>query len=120
MRTTGRVTDSAHFNEIAVANRNGYMVKVKDIGYAEDSYEEPRTAARLDGIPAVTLVVAKQSGENTVATADEVKERLAEIAATLPKDVKTQVIGDQSVFIKASVNSIRTSSGRRQRSSRPS
>ncbi len=43
-----------------------------DIGYAEDSYEEPRSAARLNGAPAVTLVVAKQSGENTVATADEV------------------------------------------------
>jgi HAE1 family hydrophobic/amphiphilic exporter-1 len=106
VRTTGRVTDSSQFNQVTVANRGGYVVKVKDIGYAEDSYEEPRTAARLDGIPAVTLVVAKQSGENTVATADEVKERLAEIAATLPKDVKTQVIGDQSVFIKASVNSI--------------
>ncbi len=107
VRTTGRVTDAAQFNQIAVANRNGYVVKVNDIGYAEDSYEEPRTAARLDGVPAVTLVVAKQSGENTVATADEVKERLKEIAATLPKDVKTQVIGDQSVFIKASVNSIK-------------
>ncbi|MGA2600398.1 MAG: efflux RND transporter permease subunit, partial [Bryobacteraceae bacterium] len=106
VRTTGRVTDSSQFSQVTVANRGGYVVKVKDIGYAEDSYEEPRTAARLDGIPAVTLVVAKQSGENTVATADEVKERLAEIAATLPKDVKTQVIGDQSVFIKASVNSI--------------
>ena len=73
MRTTGRVTDPAQFNQIAIANRNGYVVKVSDIGYAEDSYEEPRTAARLDGVPAVTLVVSKQSGENTVATADEVQ-----------------------------------------------
>ena len=71
-----------------MANRNGYVVKVSDIGYAEDSYEEPRSAARLDGVPAVTLVVAKQSGENTVATADEVKQRLKEISATLPKDVQ--------------------------------
>ncbi len=73
VRTTGRVTDAAQFNQIAIANRNGYVVKVSDIGYAEDSYEEPRSAARLDGVPAVTLVVAKQSGENTVATADEVQ-----------------------------------------------
>ncbi len=70
------MADSAQFNQITVANRNGYVVKVSDIGYAEDSYEEPRSAARLDGVPAVTLVVAKQSGENTVATADEVKQRL--------------------------------------------
>jgi HAE1 family hydrophobic/amphiphilic exporter-1 len=107
VRTTGRVLDSAQFNQIAIANRAAYVVKVSDIGYAEDSYEEPRTAARLDGVPAVTLVVAKQSGENTVATADEVKQRLQEIAATLPRDVKTQVISDQSVFIKAAVENIK-------------
>jgi len=107
VRTTGRIVDSAQFNQITVANRNGYIVKVADIGYAEDSYAEPRSAARLDGQPSVTLVVAKQSGVNTVDTADEVKKRLAEISATLPKDVRSQVIADQSVFIKAAVDNIR-------------
>jgi HAE1 family hydrophobic/amphiphilic exporter-1 len=106
VRTTGRVVDPEKFNEIAIANRNGYTVKVRDIGYAEDSYEEPRSSARLDGVPAVTLVVAKQSGENTVTTANEVKRRLQEISATLPKDVRAQVISDQSVFIQAAVDSI--------------
>ena len=107
VRTTGRVTDPAQFNQITVATRNGHVVKVSDIGYAEDSYEEPRSAGRLDGVPALTLVVSKQSGENTVATADEVKQRLKEISAALPRDVRAQVISDQSVFIKASVESLR-------------
>ena len=107
VRTTGRVTEPAQFNQIAIANRNGYVVKVSDIGYAEDSYEEPTTSARLDATPSVTLVVAKQSGENTVATADDIRERLKELSATLPKDVRTEVIGDQSVFIKAAVSSIK-------------
>jgi HAE1 family hydrophobic/amphiphilic exporter-1 len=106
VRTTGRVVEAANFNEIPVANRDGHTVKVRDIGYAEDSYEEPRSSARLDGVPAVTLVVAKQSGENTVTTANEVKRRLREIAAALPKDVRAEVIGDQSVFIQAAVDSI--------------
>src|SRR3954454_2342943 len=107
VRTTGRVPDASAFNQITVANRNGYIVKVSDIGYAEDSYEEPRTAARLDGVPAVTLVVAKQSGMNTVETAAEVKQRLKEIGATLPKDIKTEIVGDQSVFINAAVENIK-------------
>ena len=107
VRTTGRIVDSAQFNEIAIVNRGGYVVKVRDIGYAEDSYEEPATAARLDGTAAVTLVVSKQSGENTVATAADVKERLQQIQATLPKDVKPQIIADQSVFIVAAVDNIK-------------
>src|SRR5206468_1416180 len=71
------------------------------------SYEEPRTAARLDGVPAVTLVVAKQSGENTVTTAAEVQQRLKDIQASLPKDVRTQIVSDQSVFIRAAVENIK-------------
>lgn len=107
VRTTGRVGNAEQFNQIAIANRDGYVVKVGDIGYAEDSYEEPRTASRLDGTASVTLVVAKQSGENTVATASDVRARLKELRPLLPKDVKTEVIGDQSVFIEASVNAIK-------------
>jgi hydrophobic/amphiphilic exporter-1 (mainly G- bacteria), HAE1 family len=106
VRTTGKVIEPAQFNQIAIINRGGYVVKISDIGYAEDSYEEPRTAARLDGTAAVTLVVSKQSGENTVATANEVKQRLKEISVLLPKDVHAEVISDQSIFIQASVTNI--------------
>src|ERR1035438_8956115 len=108
VRTTGRILEPAQFNQITVATRNGYVVKVSDIGRAEDSYEEPRSAARLDGVPSVTLIVAKQSGVNTVATAEAVKQRLKEISASLPPDVTAQVISDQSVFIKAAVDKIKT------------
>ena len=107
IRTTGRITDPEQFSHIAIANRNGYVVKVSDIGRSEDSYVEPTTSSRLDGVPAVTLVVAKQSGVNTVNTARDIKARMVEIAASLPKDVKTEIIGDQSIFIEAAVNSIK-------------
>ena len=89
-----------------MVRRGSYVVKIRDIGHAEDSEEEPITAARLNGNPAVTLVVAKQSGENTVATADAVKARLKEIQATLPKDLTIQIINDQSTFIKGAVHSL--------------
>src|SRR5258708_34831165 len=106
VRTMGRVPDPAQFNNIVVANRGAYAVKISDIGYVEDGAEEQRTEARLNGQPAVTLVVSKQSGQNTVAVADDVKERLAEIAPALPRDVKTQIVGDQTIFIKAALHSI--------------
>ncbi len=107
VRTTGRITNAAQFNDVTIANRGAYVVKVKDIGYAEDAAQEPTTASRLDSNPAVTLTVSKQSGVNTVSTADAVKERLEEIRATLPKDVRADIINDQSTYIKASVNNIK-------------
>ncbi|HZI17053.1 MAG TPA: efflux RND transporter permease subunit [Pyrinomonadaceae bacterium] len=109
VRTMGRITDPADFNNVAVGLRGAYPVKVSDIGYVEDGTEELRTSARLNGRPAVTLIVSKQSGQNTVAVADAVKERLEELRPGLEKKgVRTEIVGDQSVFIKAAVNSIRT------------
>src|SRR6266566_696258 len=106
VRTMGRIVDPQDFNNLVVANRGTYSVKLSDVGYAEDGAEEARTEARLNGQPAVTLIVSKQSGQNTVAIADAVKERLIELGATLPPGFRTQVVGDQSIFIKASISAI--------------
>ncbi|HVG39829.1 MAG TPA: efflux RND transporter permease subunit, partial [Pyrinomonadaceae bacterium] len=108
VRTMGRIINPADFNNISIATRGTYPVKLSDIGYAEDGSEEQRTAATLNGQPAVTLVVSKQSGQNTVAVSDAVKARLAEIQPTLPQGMRTQIVGDQSIFIKAAVESIQT------------
>ena len=109
VRTMGRITNPADFNNIAVSSRGGYAVKISDIGYTADESEEQRTSARLNGQPAVTLVVSKQSGQNTVSVADAVKERLRELEPALQKKgVRTQIVGDQSVFIKAALDSIET------------
>ena len=107
IRTSGKIKDPADFNNIAITTRNGYQVKVSDIGYAKDSTKEPTTAVRLDGVPAVQLAISKQSGTNTVEVVRAVKERLEQIKETLPKDIKIQIINDGSVFIEAAINGIR-------------
>ncbi len=106
VRTLGKIKKVEDFNNVVVAERGGYQVKVKDIGLTEDGAEELRSEARLNGQPAVTLIVAKQSGQNTVAVARELKERLAEIEPTLPKGYELKIVGDNSRFIEASLNAI--------------
>src|SRR5262249_33433429 len=69
--------------------------------------EEPRTLARLDGVNAVSLVVQKQSGTNTVKVVDDLKKRLADVRKTLPPDIETVVIKDQSRFIKKSIEEVK-------------
>ena len=106
LRTLGRLKDAPAFNQMIVADRGGYPVRIADIGRAVDSIEEPRTNARLDGQNAVSLVVQKQSGANTVKVVDDLLERLAEIEKTLPGDIKTAIIRDQSRFIRTSIEEV--------------
>jgi len=107
LRTLGRLRTEKEFNDLIVANRNGYPIRVRDIGRADDAFEEPRTLARLDGYGAVSLVVQKQSGVNTVKVAQDVKARLAQLRAGLPPDITTEVIRDQSRFIKKSIEEVK-------------
>jgi len=107
LRTLGRLNTASEFNALIVANRNGYPVRIRDIGRAEDSFEEPRTLARLDGNSAVSLVVQKQSGTNTVKVSEDVKARLDTLRETLPADIVTEIIRDQSRFVKKSIEEVK-------------
>lgn len=106
LRTLGRINDARDFGAIVVATINGAPVRVSDIGRVEDTGERMGTASFYNGRPSVTAVVKKQSGTNTVAVVENIKARLEEIRNSLPPDVSTTIIGDQSVFIKDSVNSV--------------
>ncbi len=107
LRTLGRLRTQKEFNNLIVANRNGYPIRVSDVGRAEDAFEEPRSQARLDGFSAVSLVVQKQSGVNTVKVVEDVKARLDLLKAALPADITTEVIRDQSRFIKKSIEEVK-------------
>jgi len=107
LRTLGRLRTQKEFNNLIVANRNGYPIRVSDVGRAEDAFEEPRSQARLDGDSAVSLVVQKQSGVNTVKVVEDVKARLDLLKAALPADITTEVIRDQSRFIKKSIEEVK-------------
>jgi hydrophobic/amphiphilic exporter-1 (mainly G- bacteria), HAE1 family len=107
LRTLGRITTAGKFNDLIVANRNEYPIRIRDIGMAEDSIEEPRGMSRLDGQNAVSLFVQKQSGTNTVAISDAVQERLERIRKALPNDVKVEITQDQSRFIRVSMDEVR-------------
>jgi hydrophobic/amphiphilic exporter-1 (mainly G- bacteria), HAE1 family len=107
LRTLGRITSSEDFNDLIVTNRKGYPIRIRDIGRAEDSIEEPRGMSRLDGQNAVSLFVQKQSGTNTVAISDAVQARLAKIRTTLPRDIQVEVTQDQSRFIRVSMDEVK-------------
>jgi hydrophobic/amphiphilic exporter-1 (mainly G- bacteria), HAE1 family len=106
VRTMGRLIDPMQFANIVIKTQDAYPIRVRDIGTVEDSGIEPRTAAMLNGTPAVVVAVRKQSGTNTAAVAAAVKERMAEIQPLLPTDFSVSLVRDQSEFINHSLAAI--------------
>lgn len=107
LRVLGRVTEPRQFEEVVITDRNGYPVRLKEVATVEDGIEEPRGLSRLDGDLAISLIVQKQSGGNTIAVADAVNERLKIIRQTLPSDIRIEAIRDQSKFIKGSIAEVK-------------
>ena len=107
LRTMGRIEHAEDFNNLIVGNFQGRPIMIRDIGYAENGIVEPRSLARLEGENAVQLIVKKQSGTNTVDVVDRVRARLQQLRSVLPADIRTEVIVDQSRFIKASYEEVK-------------
>ena len=116
LRTMGRLDKPKDFERLIVGNRNGQPIYIEDVGKVYDTFEEPRSLSRLwingttpsdrVGDNAVTLIITKQSGQNTVELVDKVKKRLAEIKTVLPADIEIEVIRDQSRFIRNSIDEV--------------
>ncbi|MGB7067883.1 MAG: efflux RND transporter permease subunit [Pyrinomonadaceae bacterium] len=106
LRTMSKLTDVDQFNDVVIDNRNGFPIKIRDIGRVEQGGAEPTSAASLDSVQSVSIGIRKQSGANTIAVIDNVKSRMAEIIPNLPENMKVAVIRDQSEFIQNSLTAI--------------
>lgn len=106
LRTLGRVTHPLDFASIIVGTVNGAPVRISDIGEVQDTYEEPRSIARLNGKPAVALAVRKQAGTNSLEVIAAIKERIERIRPSLPPDFEITYARDQSGFIRAAYDAV--------------
>ncbi len=113
LRTMGRLTNVTDFLKIILAQQlngpqsvNGSVITFGDVGRVQDSVQEVRQIARVDGQPSVSLEIRKQSGSNTVAVVDAVMAKLNAIRSTLPSDLTIVTRRDQSIFIRRSIEDI--------------
>jgi hydrophobic/amphiphilic exporter-1 (mainly G- bacteria), HAE1 family len=106
VRTVGRLQRPEDFEDVVVATRSNSSIRIRDIGTVVDTGTDPTSVSVLNGKPAVSVGVRKQSGVNTVALADAIKIRMAEIQQTLPPNFDVRLIRDDSEFIRASLHAI--------------
>jgi len=106
LRIEGRALDASQIGDIVVRQQGDLAVRVRDVADIEDTAEEAETAAVRNGVPAVALSVRKQSGTNTVAIVDSVKEAVDQLKGQLPAGYSVDVVRDNSVQIRTSAEQV--------------
>jgi hydrophobic/amphiphilic exporter-1 (mainly G- bacteria), HAE1 family len=106
LRIEGRASEAAQIGDIVVRQQGDHAVRVRDVADIEDAEEEAETAAVRNGVPAIALSLRKQSGTNTVAVVDAVKEAVATLQTQLPAGYAVDVVRDNSVQIRTSASQV--------------
>lgn len=106
IRSLGWFTSPEDIAAVPVGEFGGLLVRLRDVADVRDDSPERRVYTRLNGESAVGLIISKQSGSNTVATANAVLERVEQVKKIYP-NLNFSIAYDQSQFIRESVNNVR-------------
>ncbi len=107
VQTEGEYESLDQIASTVITRRDGTPIRVRDVARVENGFEDVEDLAELDGMPVVRLEIQKQSDANTVAVADRVEERVAQINAGRD-DMELTVISDQSTFIEQSISAVQS------------
>lgn len=108
VRSKGEFSSLEEIRNTVVAYRNGpegspVAVKLSDVAEVSDNFEDETQAVFINGRPGVYVIVQKQSGANSVQTAENVLERIGQINRELPKGVSVSILRDTTTIIKNSI-----------------
>lgn len=107
IRTFGRLTTEDDFNKLIVLEKNGEIIRFKDIGSAELRPLNERTLLRGNGgVPMIGIAITPQPGSNYIEIVDEVYKRVEQIKKEIPKDVRIGVALDSTKNIRKSINEV--------------
>jgi len=96
----------AAISSFPVKEVGGRTIFVRDIAHVHDGYQIQTNSVSVDGRPGALISVRKTGGVSTLAVVDGVREALPDIRKLMPPGVDIKAIFDQSVFVKASLNSV--------------
>lgn len=103
----GRLLDVAEFGQVIVkSGEDGRLTRVADIARVELGARDYLTNSLLDGRPAVALVIFQRPGSNALATADEVKQTMAQLAPEFPAGLAYRIVYNPTDFIAQSVDAV--------------
>ena len=104
----------ADLNNLPIRKVEGTIVYVRDVAFVHQGAPPQTNIVRVDGKHAVLMTILKAGSVSTLDVIKGVKDLLPKIWEGLPPDIKSkldynkdlQIVGDQSGFVKTSIDSV--------------
>ena len=93
-------------NAFPIKTVDGRTVFMRDVAHVHDGFQVQTNSVSVNGTPGALMVIRKTGGVSTLAVIDGVRSALDDIQKVLPKGVEIKALFDQSVFVKAALNSV--------------
>ncbi|MTW14175.1 efflux RND transporter permease subunit [Pseudoduganella eburnea] len=104
---TGQLSSVEEFGKVVLrANRDGSLVRLRDVARMELGGASYGISARLNGQPFVAIAVQQSLTGNALATATIVREKMDELSKYFPPGLKYTVPYDTSLFVKISIEEV--------------
>jgi HAE1 family hydrophobic/amphiphilic exporter-1 len=106
LRTVGKFRSIGEIESVAVTNKNGVPVLLRDVANVYDGFVEEDMDALVEKKDAIIITVQKQSGTNTVQVANLIEKKIEALKTYLPPDIKIKKFYAPSDFIKDSITNV--------------
>ncbi len=109
IQTEGRLNTEEDFNNLVVTDRNGTIIRLKDIGRAELGALNEKSIMRGNkGIPMVGVAIQPQPGSNYIDIVDEVYRRVEMLKKEIPQDIIIGTGLDITTSIRQSIKNVQS------------
>ncbi|WP_448146911.1 efflux RND transporter permease subunit [Labrys miyagiensis] len=88
---------------LPIKSVDGAIVYIKDVASVRDGNPPQTNIVHVDGARSVLLQVLKNGSVSTLAIIQGIKDQLAQMASTLPDNLKVSLLGDQSIFVRGAI-----------------
>jgi CzcA family heavy metal efflux pump len=102
----GSPTDVNELNNTPIKVANGTTIFVRDVAHVRDGFPPQTNIVRSDGQRGSLMTILKNGNTSTLDIVKGIRGLLPQVATTLPEALKITPIGDQSIFVRASINGV--------------
>lgn len=108
VRTLGEYENIDQIANTIIRMEDGKPIRVKDVAEVRWGYEDLNRLVTIDKKPMVRFGIRKQTGANTVAVAEDIRQEIDKVNNER-RDMNLFVTTDQSEFIQNSIDNVQSS-----------